>query len=197
MVKQGLLIVISGPSGAGKGTLSKILLEKMPKIHYSISATTRNIREGEIEGKNYYYITKEKFKEMINQDEFLEWAKVYDNYYGTPKRKIEEKLNKGLDVLLEIDIQGALQIKEKFPKGVFIFIIPPSIDELKKRIVERGTDSLEVIDKRMRNVQNELNFISEYDYLVVNDVIEKAYEKLKSIIIAEKCRPNRSKIIIN
>ncbi len=197
MKSPGLLIVISGPSGAGKGTLSKLLLNKMPEIHYSISATTRRKREGEIEGINYYFLDKEKFKEMMAQGEFLEWAKVYDNYYGTPKRKIEEKLNNGIDVLLEIDIQGALQIKEKFPKGVFIFIITPSIDELKKRIVERGTDSPEVIDKRMKNVQKELSFISEYDYVVVNDTKEKAYKKLESIIVAEKCRPNRSKIIID
>jgi len=187
----GLLIVLSGPSGAGKGTLCKALREQMPELKYSISATTRAPRAGEVEGVNYYYITKEKFDEMLAQGEFLEWAKVYDNYYGTPKKQVMESLERGEDIILEIDIQGAMQIKKHYPKGVFIFILPPSIRELEKRITNRGTDSEEVIKKRLSCVQEELAYVSEYDYVVINDEVQTAVEKLKAIIIAEKCRPQR------
>ncbi|MBZ4687054.1 MAG: guanylate kinase [Clostridia bacterium] len=196
MKTPSLLIVLSGPSGAGKGTLSKLLVKEMPNLYCSVSATTRPKREGEVDGVNYYFISEEEFMEMKAKGEFLEWAKVYDNYYGTPIKKVEEQLRKGNDVLLEIDIQGALQVKKRFSKGVFIFIVPPSIDELKRRIIKRGTDPQEVINKRMSCVQDELSYVSEYDYVVVNDNLETALEKLKAIITAEKCRPHRQKICI-
>lgn len=196
MKSPSLLIVLSGPSGAGKGTLSKLLLKEIPNLFCSISATTRPKREGEVAGVNYYFISEEKFVDMKEKGEFLEWAKVYDNYYGTPIKNVEEQLSKGKDILLEIDIQGALQVKKRFSKGVFIFIIPPSIDELKRRIMERGTDSQEVINKRMSCVRDELCYVSEYDYVVVNDNLKAAFKKLKAIITAEKCRPQRQKIII-
>lgn len=191
MPKLGLLVVVSGPSGTGKGTLCKELRRQVPELQYSISVTTRPPRPGEKDGVNYYYLSKEKFEEMLANDEFLEWAKVYDNYYGTPKKKVMEVLEKGEDILLEIDIQGALQIMKQFPQGVFIYIVPPSIEELERRIVNRGTDSAEVIKKRLSCVEEELSYMSEYDYIVVNDEVEKAVEKLKAIIVAEKCRPER------
>ena len=192
-----LLIVLSGPSGAGKGTLSKLLLKDMPNIYYSVSATTRLKRNGEVEGRNYFFIEEDSFKEMIEKGEFLEWANVYGNYYGSPKENVKKQLEIGRDVLLEIDIQGALQIKRQLPEGVFVFIVPPSINELKRRIEKRGTDTKDVIEKRMESVYEELNYVTEYDYVVINDDLESAMEKLRAIIIAEKCRSHRRKIDIN
>ena len=150
-------------------------------------------RTGEIEGINYYFADEEKFKRMVKNDELLEYAKVYDNYYGTPKKRVMELLNKGIDVILEIDIQGALKVKSKFPEGVFIFILPPSMEELKKRINKRGTETEEEVAKRFSASYEEINNISKYNYVVINDEIDKAVEKVKSIIIAEKCRVDRLK----
>ncbi len=191
--QNGLLIVISGPSGAGKGTVCKALLNNMGNIRISTSITTRKPRTGEIEGINYYFADEEKFKRMVKNDELLEYAKVYDNYYGTPKKRVMELLNKGIDVILEIDIQGALKVKSKFPEGVFIFILPPSMEELKKRINKRGTETEEEVAKRFSASYEEINNISKYNYVVINDEIDKAVEKVKSIIIAEKCRVDRLK----
>ncbi|WP_088555018.1 guanylate kinase [Calderihabitans maritimus] len=191
---QGLLIVISGPSGAGKGTLCSALQRKMPNLRYSISATTRPPRKGEIDGVNYYFFSKEEFLKKVEAGEFLEWAEVYGNYYGTLKSEVGKLLKQGADVLLEIDIQGAMQIKKKFPQAVFIFIVPPSLEELRKRIIKRGTDSPEVIEKRLRCAADELSFIDEYDYVVVNDELEKALDKLVAIITAEKCRSRRVRL---
>jgi len=190
----GLLIVISGPSGAGKGTLCKMLREAMPELEYSVSVTTRAPRIGEVEGVNYYYVDKATFERMIENDELLEWAKVYDNYYGTPKKKVLEHIKQGKDIILEIDIQGAMNIKKQYPQGVFIFIVPPSIKELEERITKRGTDSAETIRKRLSCASEELSYVSEYDYVIVNDTLENAIEKLKAVIIAEKCRPQRKKL---
>lgn len=191
-----LLIVLSGPSGAGKGTLSKFLVKEMPNIYYSISVTTRPKRSEEREGKNYFFVDQDTFEDMIKKEEFLEWANVYGNYYGSPKENIKKQLTKGKDVLLELDIQGALQIKKQIPEGVFIFIVPPSINELRKRIEKRGTDAKEDIEKRLQCVYDELGYVSEYDYVIVNDNINSALEKLKAIITAEKCRSYRKKIVI-
>ena len=191
--QNGLLIVISWPSGAGKGTVCKALLNNMGNIRISTSITTRKPRTGEIEGINYYFADEEKFKRMVKNDELLEYAKVYDNYYGTPKKRVMELLNKGIDVILEIDIQGALKVKSKFPEGVFIFILPPSMEELKKRINKRGTETEEEVAKRFSASYEEINNISKYNYVVINDEIDKAVEKVKSIIIAEKCRVDRLK----
>lgn len=194
---DGLLIVISGPSGAGKGTICQKLKEDLKELRVSVSATTRNKRVGEIEGESYFFINEEEFEKKIKDGEFLEHAKVYGNYYGTPRVEVLEQIKKGYDVILEIDIQGALQVKENFPKGVFIFILPPSLKELQNRIETRGTDSKEVILRRMQCAYDELNFAFEYDYVVMNDEVLVAVEKIKHIISAEKNRVIRKKEIIN
>ncbi|MDW5300569.1 MAG: guanylate kinase [Sedimentibacter sp.] len=194
---NGLLVVISGPSGAGKGTICKRLKEEIKDLKVSVSATTRKPREGEIEGTSYYFINEEEFIKRINNEEFLEYAKVYGNYYGTPKREVFKELQDGNDIILEIDIQGALQVKKNYPKGVFIFILPPSLTELNNRIEKRGTDSKEVILKRMQCAYDELDYAFEYDYVVVNDEVEAAVEKIKIIILAEKNRAIRKKAIIS
>lgn len=190
---RGLLIVISGPSGAGKGTICKSFLERNKDVALSVSATTRSPRQGEVEGINYYFMSKEQFKEKIEADDFLEYAEVYDNYYGTPKSNVEEILESGRDVILEIDIQGALKVKENTKDGVFIFILPPSMQELKQRIINRGSETPESLMKRFKSAYKEINFISKYNYAVVNDKVDIAVEKLEAIIAAEKCRVDRIK----
>ncbi len=195
MPDKGLLIVVSGPSGAGKGTVCKALLDRKSDLWVSVSATTRNPRVGEEHGKNYYFISKEEFEKKIKADEFLEYAQVYGNYYGTPKSKIFELLEEGRDVLLEIDIQGALQVKEAYEEGVFIFILPPSMEELYNRILNRGSESPESLNTRMKSAYEEINFVSKYNYAVINynDKIDDTVSKIESIIIAEKCRVDRLK----
>jgi guanylate kinase len=186
--RKGILIVISGPSGAGKGTVNRALLSLLSDLSYSISATTRLPRNGETNGVNYYFVTGEKFQEMIAADKLLEWAKVYDNYYGTPRQAVEKMLEEGRDVVLEIDIQGALQVKEKYPDAVLIFIAPPSPAELERRLRRRGADAPQEIEKRLRSAAAEMSLAGRYDYVVVNDEVERAVSKICSIITAEKCR---------
>ncbi len=190
---RGLLIVISGPSGAGKGTICKSFLERNNDVVLSVSATTRSPRNGEVEGINYYFMSKEEFKVKIEADDFLEYAEVYDNYYGTPKSNVEEVLESGKNVILEIDIQGALKVKENTEEGVFIFILPPSMEELKQRIINRGSETKESLMKRFKSAYKEINFVSKYNYAVVNDEVELAVQKLEAIIAAEKCRVDRIK----
>ena len=190
-MSQGLLIVVSGPSGAGKGTVCKAYREKHPDTHLSISATTRAPRKGEIEGVNYFFKTVEDFQTMIENGDFLEYAEVYGNYYGTPKKYVRDNLMKGHDIILEIDIQGALAVKDKFEEGVFIFIVPPSMEELKRRIVTRGTETKEEVLKRFQKSYEELNFIKRYNYVIINDRVERAVDKMESIVTAEKCRVSR------
>ncbi|WP_425061047.1 Guanylate kinase [Sporomusa carbonis] len=197
MAQQGILIVVSGPSGTGKGTICRELLRSNPYLKYSISATTRKPRTGEVDGINYLFIAKDQFKTMIEKDELLEWAEVYGNFYGTPCRYVLDQLNNGQDVVLEIDTQGAMKIKDKFPQGVFIYIIPPSLDELADRIYKRGTDSLESIKQRLSCVSNELVQARNYQYLVLNDEVPKAVQKIEAIIAAEKCRSERNIDLIN
>ena len=187
MVKRkGLLLVVSGPSGAGKGTICKALLNKNDQIKLSVSATTRKPRTGEVDGVNYFFIEKEKFTQMIEEGEFLEYAQIYDNFYGTPKAAIMECLEKGQDVILEIEMQGASQIKEVCPDGVFIFVLPPSLEELKNRIVGRGTETAEEIEKRFSCAFDEINKIVDYDYFIVNDDVEKSVKQVEGIILSEK-----------
>lgn len=194
---QGVLLVVSGPSGAGKGTICQMLRDQLPELGYSVSVTTRQPRTGEVDGVNYFFKTVDEVKEMIARDELLEYAEVYGNYYGTPRNYVMDLLNSGKDVLLEIDIQGALQIKKRFPNGVFVFIVPPSLDELSARIYKRGTDSEDVIQRRMASAAGELTYAAEYDYIVVNDIAEKAANKVLTIMEAERYRVARTYFIIN
>ncbi len=191
MNAPGVLVVLSGPSGVGKGTVSKALLQAEPNLVLSVSATTRLPRNGETDGVSYYFVSREKFSLMIEGDEFLEWARVYDNFYGTPRLPVEETLARGKDVLLEIDVQGGLQVKRKLPEAVLIFLLPPSWKELEARLAGRGSESPEEVQKRLQWAKRELQSLSLYDYVVVNERVEKAVEQIRSIITAEKCRTAR------
>lgn len=185
--KEGILIVVSGPSGAGKGTLCKHLREEI-ELSYSISATTRAPREGEVDGVDYFFLTKEKFLKEIDHDGFLEWAEVYGNYYGTPTAYVDHMVQQGHDVMIEIDPQGAKQVKLKNKEAVLIFIMPPSFAELERRIRGRGTENEEQITRRLTGAMDEVNTLDAYDYVIVNDHIDEAVTDLRSIINAEKCR---------
>ena len=187
-MRKGFLIVVSGPSGAGKGTVCSAFLEEHEDVAYSVSATTREPRAGEQEGVNYYFLSRGEFESMIENGELLEWAEVYGNYYGTPLKKIEEKLSKGQDILLEIDTQGALNVQKKFPDGVYVFILPPSIEELAKRLRGRGTDSEEAVERRLAAAAGEIAVAREYAYTIVNDTVEHSVQTLAAIVSAEHAR---------
>jgi guanylate kinase len=195
--QSGILFVLSGPSGAGKGTVCKALMERMPDMRLSVSVTTRSPRPGEQHGVNYFFHTREQFEEMIRNDELLEWAQVFDNYYGTPRSFVESKLAEGYDVLLEIDIQGAMQVKQTYPEGVFIFLIPPSATELEARILGRGTETDESFRKRFGAARHELQMMKEYNYVVVNDVVDAACQRIESIIAAEHCSVSRNLFLLS
>lgn len=190
--KEGLLLVMSGPSGAGKGTLCTKLREEI-ELNYSISATTRAPRTGEVDGVNYFFMTREGFQEKIKAGGFLEWAEVYDNYYGTPIDYIKEVTQAGKDVMVEIDPQGAKQVKLKMPEAVLIFIMPPSFKELEKRIRGRATEEEAEIRKRLGSAINEIKTLSVYDYVIVNDDLLEAVNDLRSIINSEKCKVMRNR----
>jgi len=189
--KKGQLLVISGPSGVGKGTILAAVMEKNKNLSFSVSATTRNPRPGEIDGEHYYFVTKEKFFEMVDSKEMLEYAEYSGNYYGTPKKAVEKKLEEGLDVALDIDVQGAFQIMEIFPDALFIFIIPPTIDELSRRLAKRGTEDEESVAKRLSAAKNELKQAAKFNYIVINNALEDAVANIEAIISAGRCRSER------
>ncbi|HGF7591566.1 TPA: guanylate kinase [Enterococcus faecium] len=192
MSERGLLIVLSGPSGVGKGTVRKAIFESEDNdFQYSISMTTRKMREGEVEGVDYFFRSKEEFESMIEAGEMLEYAEYVGNYYGTPLSYVNKTLDEGKDVFLEIEVQGAKQVKEKVPDGVFIFLTPPDLAELKLRIVGRGTDADEVIEERMKVAKEEIEMMALYDYAVVNDEVPLAVERIKHIIASEHFRVDR------
>ena len=189
--KNGSLIILSGPSGAGKGTIYKELLKRNDNLRVSISMTTRDPRVGEKDGVDYYFVTEEEYNKEIENDAFLEHACVHGKYYGTLKREVDKHINAGYDVILEIDIQGALSIKNKNTDAIFIFIMPPSMRELKNRLVKRGTETQEKLIERFKNAYKEINEMPKYNYVVINDEVEKAVEKVEAIMIAERCRVDR------
>ena len=192
MSERGLLIVFSGPSGVGKGTVrQEIFSTPDHKFEYSVSMTTRAQRPGEVDGKDYFFRSREEFEELIRNGQMLEYAEYVGNYYGTPLTYVNETLDKGIDVFLEIEVQGALQVKKKVPDAVFIFLTPPDLNELQERLVGRGTDSEEVIAQRIERARDEIALMSEYDYAIVNDEVPLAAERVKRVIEAEHFRVDR------
>ncbi len=197
MNRKGIIIVVSGFSGAGKGTIMKELTKKYDQYALSISATTRNPREGEVDGREYFFISTEEFEKLIDENGLIEHAKYVNNYYGTPRKYVEEKLSQGIDVILEIEIQGALQIKEQYKDAVLLFVMPPSAKELEKRLRGRGTETDEVIKKRLSRAKEEAVGIENYDYIVVNDNLEECVDKVHSIISSAHNTPDRNEDFIN
>ncbi len=196
MNKQGILIVVSGFSGAGKGTVMKALLNQYDNYALSISATTRSPREGEVEGREYFFKTVEEFEKMIAKDELIEYARYVENYYGTPRDYVESQLQDGKDVILEIEMQGALKVKEKYPKTLLLFVTPPNAKILKERLVGRGTESMEVIESRMKRAAEETEYMSQYDYLIINDDLDACVKEMHQIIQGEHRRSFRNEQMI-
>ncbi len=192
MTESGLLIIISAPSGTGKSTLCRKLIGHLPEACYSVSATTRKPRRGEVEGKDYFFVSESEFKDKIKRGELAEWALVYGHYYGTPKDFLERNLAKGKNVILDIDVRGAMKLKKEYPQAVFIFLAPPSFSELERRLKGRGRDNEATIRKRLTNARWEIGRIGSYDYLVINDRLVDALKQLKNIVMAEKNRVKRS-----
>ena len=191
--RKGLLLVISGPAGVGKGTINISLISRNSDIRMSVSATTRPPRPGEIDGVHYFFKTEEEFQDMINKGAFLEYMRVFNtNYYGTPKSFVEQELAEGRSVILEIDVQGAMRVKAAYPDAVLIFIAPPSMSELKSRLIHRGTESSEAIDRRFETAYQEMKYINQYDYVVVNDILDLAIARTEDIIVAERCKVSRN-----
>lgn len=191
-MKKGTLLVLSGPSGAGKGTLVSEYVRKYNDVFVSISATTRAPREGEKHGVNYFFITDAEFEKMKKENGFLEHAEFCENKYGTPRENAEKALNEGKDVILEIEVQGAFKVKENCPEAVLVFTMPPSYEILRERLIGRGTETMEVVEKRLNRAMDEIKLAPEYDYLIVNDEIHKAVDTLRAIFDAEKCKINNN-----
>jgi guanylate kinase len=195
--RKGLLLVISGPAGVGKGTINLSLISRNSDIRMSVSATTRQPRPGEIDGVHYFFKTEEEFQKMIESGAFLEYMRVFNtHYYGTPKSFVEQELAEGRSVILEIDVQGAMRVKAAYPDAVLIFIAPPSMSELKSRLIHRGTESSEAIDRRFETAYQEMKYIDRYDYVVVNDILDLAIARTEDIIVAERCRVSRNSELI-
>lgn len=197
MDERGILIVVSGFSGSGKGTIMNEIVHRYDNYALSVSATTRNPRPGETEGKEYFFKTVEEFEKMIAKDELIEYARYVDNYYGTPRAYVEEQLEAGKDVILEIEIQGALKVKEKFPDTLLLFVTPPTAEELRRRLVGRGTETMDVIDFRMKRAKEEALGMDRYDYLIINDVLEDCVEEMHHIIQGEHRRSFRNQAFID
>ena len=196
-MSKGVLTVVSGFSGAGKGTVMKRLIQKYDDYALSISVTTRNPREGERDGIEYFFKTKEEVEAMIENDEFLEYARYVDNYYGTPRFYVEEMLAKGKNVILEIEIQGAMQIKAKNPEAVLVFVTPPSFEELRNRLIGHGTETADVIESRLKRASEEAEGMPSYDYILVNDQVEDCVDRLHQIILSERAKTQRNEEFIN
>lgn len=190
--KKGILVVVSGFSGAGKGTVMKELLKRYENYALSVSVTTRNPRPGEEDGREYFFRTKEEFKRLIGEDALIEYARYVDNYYGTPRSYVEQQLSMGKDVILEIEIQGAMKIKEKIPEALLVFVTPPNVEELRNRLVGRGTETAEVIESRMSRAAEEAEGMEAYDYILVNDDLEECVERMHQIILSEHFRMDRN-----
>jgi guanylate kinase len=191
--RKGLLLVVSGPAGVGKGTIDLSLISRNSDIRMSVSATTRSPRPGEINGVHYFFKTEEEFQKMIESGAFLEYMRVFNtHYYGTPKSFVEQELAEGRSVILEIDVQGAMRVKAAYPDAVLIFIAPPSMSELKSRLIHRGTESSEAIERRFETAFQEMEMVDRYDYVVVNDILDLAIARTEDIIVAERCRVSRN-----
>lgn len=197
MKQKGLLLVVSGPSGVGKGEINRMLLRREPSTRFSISVTTRKMRPGEQEGVDYFYKTREEFERMIQDNAFLEYTCVFGvHYYGTPRRYVLQQLEQGFDVVLEIDVQGAMRVKEIYPQSVTVFIAPPSKETLKQRLVGRGTETLEAVERRFATAYAEMQVLPQYDYIVVNDVLDRAVDQVIAILKAERQRVSRCQDMI-
>ena len=190
--RRGNLFVVSGPSGAGKGTVCKALMQKRDDVVMSVSATSRAPRPGEENAVHYFFLTKEEFRTQIESGQMLEHAEFCGNYYGTPKAYVEQMLSAGKNVILEIEVQGAMQVQKKHPEGVYIFIMPPSMQELRARLTGRGTETAEVVEQRLKTAEREIQYMNKYNYIVVNDDVDKAVDRFSAIMDAECCRMERN-----
>ena len=192
MKNKGMIIIVSAPSGAGKTSICDALIKSDKNIVYSVSSTTRTPRKGEKDGREYFFVNDNTFKSMVKKNMFVEWAKVHDHFYGTSKKVLEQTINKGKDILLDIDVQGAVKIKKQYKDALMIFITTPTLQELKKRLIKRNKDSLEVIKRRLENAKKELTYLPKYDYLILNDKLDKSIEQVKSVICAERLSIKRN-----
>lgn len=192
MNRQGILVVVSGFSGAGKGTLMKALLENHQEYGLSISATTRKPRTGEVHGREYFFLEQAEFERMIEQDDLIEYAQYVNNYYGTPKQYVFSQMEAGRDVILEIELQGALKVKEKYPDTMLIFVTPPTASELERRLVGRGTETMDVIQARLNRANQEAEYMDRYDYILINDTVDTCSEQLHQLIQAQHCKVGKN-----